>query len=82
MDPNVVGSGYWQKAEENLKRKNEEMIANWKRKDEEYKRYNEEFKKREKLFEEMTKYTQQEIDFAIQQIKIDRLKELLKDYVY
>ena len=88
MDPNVVGSGYWQKMEQDLKQKRENMLAHWKRKDEELKRYNEEFEKREKLFEEreklyeeMKKYTQHEIDYAVQQIRIDRLKELLKDYV-
>ena len=45
------------------------------------KKSEEEFEKREKLYEEMKKYTQHEINVAVQQIRIDRLKELLKDYV-
>jgi len=67
---------HWKAVQENMKRQYDEQLAEWKRKDEEYEKY----LKQERIFEEMKKYSQQEINIAIQQIRIDHLKELLKEY--
>lgn len=64
----------WKALEENMKRQHEQQLAEWKRKDEEYEKY----VKQSEIFE-IKKYSQQEINIAMQQIRIDRLKELLKD---
>ena len=66
----------WKTLEENMKRQHNEQLAEWKRKNEEYERY----VKQNEIFEEIKKYSQQEINIAMQQIRIDHLKELLKDY--
>lgn len=66
----------WKALEENMKRQRDEQLAEWKRKDEEYERY----VKQNEIFEEIKKYSQQELNIAMQQIRIDRLKELLKEY--
>ena len=64
--------------QENMKKQHDEQLVEWKRKDEEYEKY----LKKERIFEEIKKYNQEEINIAMQQIKIDRLKELLKEYQY
>lgn len=66
----------WKTVEENMKRQHNEQLAEWKRKDEEYERYS----KQNEIFEEIKKYSQQEINTAMQQVRIDHLKELLKQY--
>jgi len=66
----------WKAVEENMKRQHEQQLAEWKQKDEEYERY----VKQSEIFKEIKKYSQQEINMAMQQLRIDRLKELLKQY--
>lgn len=68
---------HWKAVEENMKRQHEQQLAEWKRKDEEYEKY----VKQNEIFEEIKKYSQQEINTAMQQVRIDRLKELLKEYL-
>jgi len=76
----------WKRVEEKMKRQHEEMVADWKRKDEEYlksmNQTNESDEKIEKDHTEIKKYSQQEIDEAVRQIRMDRLKILLNPYVY
>jgi hypothetical protein len=76
----------WKRVEEKMKRQHEEMVADWKRKDEEYLKAisetNESDEKIEKDHIEIKKYSQQEIDEAVRQIRMDRLKILLNPYVY
>ena len=62
--------------QEKIKRQHEQQVAEWKRKDEEYEKY----VKKHKIFIEIQKYSQQEINIAMQQLRIDRLKELIKEY--
>ena len=61
----------WKRIEERMKRQQSELEAEWKRKDTQF----------EKLFKtvELKKYTQQEINEAIHQLRIERIKVLLKD---
>jgi hypothetical protein len=66
----------WKALEENMKRQHEQQLAEWKQKDEEYEKYI----KQNEIFIEIKKYSQQEINIAIQQIRIDHLKELIKQY--
>lgn len=70
---------HWKAVEENMKRQHEQQLAEWKRKDEEYEKY-EKYVKQNEIFTEIKKYSQQEINIAMQQVRIDRLKELLKEY--
>ena len=75
----------WKRVEEKMKRQHEEMVADWKRKDEEYlKAINQTSESNEKIEKdiEIKKYSQQEIDEAVRQIRMDRLKILLNPYVY
>jgi len=80
----------WKRVEEKMKRQHQEMVADWKRKDEEYlkatsettSKTNESDEKIEKDHTEIKKYSQQEIDEAVRQIRMDRLKILLNPYVY
>lgn len=78
----------WKRVEEKMKRQHEEMVADWKRKDEEYAQatsdtINESNQSTEKIDNaEIKKYSQQEIDEAVRQIRIERLKILLNPYVY
>lgn len=77
----------WKKVEEKMKKQHEEMVADWKRKDEEYAQstswtINEPNEKIQKDHAEIKKYSQQEIDEAVRQIRIERLKNLLNPYVY
>jgi hypothetical protein len=70
----------WKRVEEKMKRQHEEMVADWKRKDEEYlKAINQTNESDEKIEKdiEIKKYSQQEIDEAVRQIRMDRLKILL-----
>ncbi len=67
----------WKQLEEKMKREQEEKIAEWKRKDAEL----EKIIALDKCQEEIKKYTQEEIDEAIHQIRIDKLKNILKPYV-
>jgi len=83
---------YWKRVEEKMKRQHDEMVADWKRKDEEYlkainqqnesNKINEINDKIQKDYAEIKKYSQQEIDEAVRQIRIERLKNLLNPYVY
>lgn len=73
----------WKRVEEKMKRQHEEMVADWKRKDEEYAQViSETNEKIDRDHAEIKKYSQQEIDEAVRQIRIDRLKNLLNPYVY
>lgn len=72
---------YWKRLEEKMKRQQEERVAEWKRKDE--------LAKIMTLTltltlnphqDEIKKYSQEEIDEAIRQIRIERLKKLLNPY--
>lgn len=65
----------WKALQETMKRQQDEQLAVWKRKDEEYERYT-----KQNEITEIKKYSQQEINIAIQQLRIDRLKELIKQY--
>ena len=68
---------YWKRVEENMKRQQEERVAEWKQKDAD-------LAKTECVNEyeiEIKKYSQQEIDEATRQIRIDRLKKLLNPYI-
>jgi len=56
---------YWNQIQEKMKRQQEEQVAEWKRKDQ---------------LIELTKYTQQEINEANHQIRIDKLKFILNLY--
>lgn len=56
----------WKRLEEKMKRQHDEQIAEWERID---------------MQKEIKKYTQQEINEAIHQIRIDRLKFILKPYI-
>ena len=67
---------HWKAVEEKMKIQHEQQLAEWKRKDEEYEKY----VKQNEIFTEIKKYSQQEINIAMQQVRIDRLKELLKEY--
>jgi predicted DNA-binding protein YlxM (UPF0122 family) len=67
----------WKAVEENMKRQHEQQVADWKQKDEEYEKY----VKQNEIFTEIKKYSQQEINTAMQEVRIDRLKELLKEYI-
>jgi hypothetical protein len=60
-----------------MKRQHEQQVADWKQKDEEYEKY----VKQNEIFTEIKKYSQQEINTAMQEVRIDRLKELLKEYI-
>ena len=75
---------YWTRVEENMKRQQEEQIQEWKRKDAELAKIIEAWDKARKVerdHAEIKKYSQQEIDEAIKQIRMDRLKNLLNPYV-
>ena len=67
----------WKAREEHMKRQQEQQVAEWKRKDAEYERYI----NQDKMFTEIKKYSQQELNIAMQQLRIDRLKELIKYHV-
>lgn len=67
----------WKRVEEKMKRQHEEQLAEWKRKDAEL----EKIIALDKCQEEIKKYTQEEIDEAIRQIRIDRLKNILNPHV-
>lgn len=66
----------WKALEEKMKREHEQQLAEWKRKDEEYAKYT----KQNEIYTEIKKYSQQEINMAMQQLRIDHLKELIKEY--
>lgn len=67
----------WKHLEEKMKRDHAEHVAEWKRKDAEL----EKIIAQNKAQEEIKKYTQEEINEAIRQIRIDRLKIILNPYV-
>lgn len=67
----------WKQLEEKMKREHAEHVAKWKRKDAEL----EKIIAQNKAQEEIKKYTQEEINEAIRQIRIDRLKIILNPYV-
>lgn len=64
---------YWKRMEQDLKRQQEERMTEWKRKTDAWEKLNRN--------NEIKKYTKEEIDEAIHQLRIERLKELLKDCV-
>ena len=76
----------WKRVEEKMKRQHEEMVADWKRKDDAYVQATSETSESDEKIEkdhiEIKKYSQQEIDEAVRQIRMDRLKILLNPYVY
>ena len=67
----------WKRTEERMKREHAEHIAEWKRKDIEL----EKIIAWDKAQIEIKKYTQEEINEAIRQIRIDRLKIILNPYL-
>jgi hypothetical protein len=67
----------WKAVEENMKRQHEQQVAEWRQKDEEY----ENCIKQNEIFIEIKKYSEKEINIAMQEVRIDRLKELIKEYV-
>lgn len=56
----------WKRVEERMKREHAEQVAEWKQRD---------------ILINHYKYTQEEIDEAIRQIRIDRLKIILNPFV-
>jgi hypothetical protein len=71
----------WKRVEERMKREYAEQVAEWKRRDEQRQHITECWKKIERDQEEIKKYTQEEINEAIRQIRIDRLKIILNPYL-
>jgi hypothetical protein len=71
---------YWKRVQERMKNKQDAQIVEWKRQDEKYAKINA-WDKVEKDQQEMKKYTEAEINEAIHQIRIDRLKNILEPYV-
>ena len=74
----------WIKIGERMKRQQEEQEEEWKRKDAEYAARDTAAaieSQKQKDYAEIKKYSQQEIDEAIRQIRIERLKNLLNPYV-
>ena len=67
----------WKQLEEKMKRDHAEHVAKWKLKDAEL----EKIIAQNKAQEEIKKYTQEEINEAVHQIRIDRLKIILNPYV-
>ena len=65
---------YWENVNKEMVRKNEEMIKEWKKKDEEFERM-------KKIFE-INEHTPEEINIALQQIRIDKLKHLINSVGY
>jgi molecular chaperone GrpE (heat shock protein) len=83
-----VDREHWKRIQERMKRQQEEQNEEWKRKDAEMAKINEVWDKArdhqlrvERDHAEIKKYTQQEIDEAIRQIRMERLKNLLNPYV-
>lgn len=87
----IASRDKWIKLGERMKRQQEEQEEEWKRKDAEYakaardtaaiesQKSRESQKQRD--YAEIKKYSQQEIDEAVRQIRIERLKNLLNPYV-
>jgi hypothetical protein len=71
----------WKRVEERMKRENDEQNAEWKRKDEALSKIIEHWDNVERDKVEIKKYTAQEINEAIHQIRIERLKHILNPYV-
>ena len=67
----------WKQLEERMKKQHDEQVAEWKRKDAEL----EKIIAWDKCQEEIKKYTQEEINESIHQIRIDRLKIILNPYI-
>lgn len=67
----------WKRVEERMKIDHAEHVAKWKRKDAEL----EKIIAQNKAQEEIKKYTQEEINEAVHQIRIDRLKIILNPYI-
>ena len=76
-----VDAEKWKRVEERMKREHAEQVAEWKRRDEQRQHITESWKKIERDQEEIKKYTQEEINEAIRQIRIDRLKIILNPYL-
>ena len=79
----IASRNYWIKVGERMKRQQEEQEEEWKRKDAEYAARDTaaiELQK-QRDYAEIKKYSQQEIDEAVRQIRIERLKNLLNPYV-
>lgn len=70
---------YWKRLEEKMKRQQEERVAEWKRKDELAKTLTLTLTLNPHQ-DEIKKYSQEEIDEAIRQLRIERLKKLLNPY--
>lgn len=71
---------YWKGVQERMKKKQDAQIVEWKRHDDKYAKINP-WDKVEKDQQETKKYTEAEINEAIHQIRIDRLKTILEPYV-
>jgi hypothetical protein len=72
---------YWKGVQERMIKKQEAQLVEWKRQDEKYAKMSGAWDKIEKDQAEMKKYTAAEINEAIHQIRIDRLKNILEPYV-
>jgi len=84
----IASREHWTKVGERMKRRQEEQAEEWKRKDAELAKLNEAWaratehtEKIQRDYAEIKKYSQEEIDEAIRQIRIERLKNLLRPYV-
>ena len=82
-----VDREHWKRIQERMKRQQEEQAEEWKRKDAKLAKINEAWDKARDLkveldHAEIKKYSQQEIDEAVRQIRMERLKNLLNPYVY
>ena len=90
----IASRDHWIKVGERMKRQQEEQEEEWKRKDAIYAKAmrdttaaieSQESRDSQKIqrdHAEIKKYSQQEIDEAVRQIRIERLKNLLNPYVY
>ena len=80
----IASRDHWIKIGERMKRQQEEQAEKWKRNDAIYANAQSdiESQKIQRDHAEIHKYSQQEIDEAIRQIRMERLKNLLNPYVY
>jgi hypothetical protein len=85
----IASRDHWIKVGERMKRQQEEQEEEWKRKDTIYAKAmrdtgieSQDSQKIQRDHAEIKKYSQQEIDEAVRQIRIERLKNLLNPYVY
>lgn len=92
LTESIASRDYWIRLGERMKKQQEEQEEEWKRKDVIYAKAMRETtvaiesqelqEKIQRDHAEIKKYSQQEIDEAVRQIRIERLKNLLNPYVY